>query len=108
MVYPWKRDVVQAARLEMRHRPPLEGPLVLELEFWMPRPKNHFGTSGLRPSAPLVPDYRPDVLKLARPVEDALSGVCYGDDAQIVEEHLYKIFGDPRVVITVRPWEHDA
>jgi len=42
------------------------------------------------------------VLKLARGVEDALSGILYMDDAQIVSERLTKLYGSPaRVEITV-------
>jgi Holliday junction resolvase RusA-like endonuclease len=41
-------------------------------------------------------------------VEDALSGVTYRDDAQIVDERLRKHFGEPaRVVITLTPM-HEA
>jgi hypothetical protein len=43
---------------------------------------------GARPVA------RPDALKLARAAEDALTGVLWLDDAQIVEEQLSKVFGD--------------
>lgn len=40
------------------------------------------------------PVARPDVLKLARAAEDALTGVLWLDDSQIVDEHLSKAFGD--------------
>jgi Holliday junction resolvase RusA-like endonuclease len=40
------------------------------------------------------PVTRPDALKLARAAEDALTGILWHDDAQIVEEHLDKVFGD--------------
>jgi predicted short-subunit dehydrogenase-like oxidoreductase (DUF2520 family) len=35
------------------------------------------------------------VLKLARGVEDALTGIVWRDDAQIVVEHLEKRYGSP-------------
>ena len=35
----------------------------------------------------------PDVLKLARGVEDALTGIVWRDDAQIVNESLNKVVG---------------
>jgi Holliday junction resolvase RusA-like endonuclease len=47
---------------------------------------------------------KPDVLKLARAVEDALTGILYRDDAQIVTEVLRKRYGDPpRVEIRLSP-----
>lgn len=93
--YPWKQTVAQTAGVAMAGRPLLEGPLELTLTFVVPRPKGHYGTRGLRPSAPAHPTVKPDVLKLARAVEDALSGVVYRDDAQIVDEHLVKRYGEP-------------
>lgn len=93
--YPWKRDVAQAAGLAMQGKPLLDGPLSLTLHFYVPRPKGHYGVHGLRPSAPVYPTTRPDVLKLARSCEDAMSGVVYRDDAQIVVEILNKSYGEP-------------
>lgn len=93
--YPWRRDVAQAAGIAMRSAPLLDGPLRLELTFHVPRPKGHYGTRGLRPSAPTHPTTRPDVLKLARAVEDACTGIVWRDDAQVVTEILSKRFGEP-------------
>ena len=57
----------------------------------------------LRPAAPKHPTTRPDVLKLARAIEDSLTGVLWHDDSQIVSEHLRKHYGEPaRVVVTVQ------
>jgi Holliday junction resolvase RusA-like endonuclease len=93
--YPWKQKIEQVAGDYMSGTPLLDGPLILGLEFYVPRPKGHFGVRGLRPSAPKVPTVRPDLLKLARAVEDALSGIVYRDDAQIVREILDKFYGEP-------------
>jgi Holliday junction resolvase RusA-like endonuclease len=42
------------------------------------------------------------VLKLARAVEDALTGVVWRDDAEIVAEGLAKLYGTPeRVEISI-------
>lgn len=96
---PWKREVTTAAVEAMNGGPMMNGPLKLTLAFYVPRPKGHFGKRGLRPSAPPYPAVRPDLLKLARGVEDALSGVCYRDDAQIVMERLQKLYGEPARLI---------
>lgn len=63
--------------------------------FWLPRPKTHYGKHGyMLPSAPPYHVIRPDVLKLARAVEDALTGIVWADDAIIVREHLEKDYAD--------------
>ena len=100
---PWKTQVAQQAGEIMQGRHLLDGPLDLTLTFYVRRPKGHFGARGnVKPSAPACPIVKPDVLKLARGVEDALSGVVYRDDAQIVTETLMKRYGEPeRVEIEV-------
>ena len=92
---PWKNDVAQAAADAMDGGELLEGPLSLYVTFFEPRPKAHFGARGLKPSAPPWPTKKPDATKLLRGVEDAMSGVVYRDDAQIVEQHVYKEYGEP-------------
>jgi len=55
----------------------LEGPVTVTLVFALPKP----------PSVPkrrTVPTTRPDVDKLARAVLDALTGLVFHDDAQVV------------------------
>lgn len=100
----WKTDVAQAAGVAMQSRELLERPLMLELTFYLPRPKGHYGARGLRPSAPRFPTVKPDVLKLARAVEDALTGIVYRDDSQIVVELLQKVYGEPaRCEVRVHP-----
>ena len=110
---PWKAQVADAAVEAMLHpddgsrtlvcRPLLEGPLAVVFTFYVTRPKGHYGARGLKPSAPDYPTVKPDVLKLARAVEDALSQVVYRDDSQIVTERLQKRYGEPaRVEVEIR------
>jgi Holliday junction resolvase RusA-like endonuclease len=99
---PWKAQISDAAAEAMNGETLLDGPLILSLGFYMPRPKGHFGKRGLRPSAPKVPTVKPDLLKLARAVEDGLTGIVYRDDSQIAREVLDKFYGEPaRVEVTV-------
>lgn len=99
---PWKAQVTDAAAQAMNGTALYDEPLILGLEFYIPRPKGHYGKRGLRPSAPPSPAVKPDLLKLARAVEDALTGVVYRDDALIVREILDKFYGEPaRVQIRV-------
>lgn len=103
---PWQALVQSAALEAMGDNPPFEGPLEVTFAFQTPRPKSHFTPKGALSStgrAKAYPTKAPDLLKLARAVEDALSGVCYQDDSQIVREHLAKTYG-PRdsVFIVIR------
>jgi len=94
----WKRQVAAAAAQAMAGAPLMDGPLAVVFVFVQPRPKSHFGKRGLLPSAPARPIVRPDLLKLARAVEDALTGICYRDDSQIVHESLWKRYGEQALV----------
>lgn len=106
---PWKAQVSDAAAEAMGGGALLDGPLTLELDFYVPRPKGHFGARGVKPSAPPHPAVKPDLLKLTRAIEDALSGIVYRDDAQIVTEHLAKRYGEPaRVDVRVLREEQAA
>jgi Holliday junction resolvase RusA-like endonuclease len=77
----------------------LTGPLGLAVTFKLARPKGHFGTgrnvSKVKPSAPARPITKPDATKLLRAVEDALTGVVWRDDAQVVEQSVVKVYGEP-------------
>jgi Holliday junction resolvase RusA-like endonuclease len=111
---PWKQEVTGAAVRAMHDAglttvsdapmPGFDGPLVVTFAFYVDRPKGHYGVRDLKKSAPPYPIVRPDLLKLARAVEDALTGVVYRDDSQIVRETLEKHYGLPeRVEVRVEP-----
>ena len=96
------------AALEAYSGPPLDCPLAVTFTFYLPRPKGHFRTGKrageLRDTAPAFPTGKPDVLKLARGVEDALTAIIYKDDSLIVSEHLYKRYttASPGVQISIQ------
>jgi Holliday junction resolvase RusA-like endonuclease len=80
----------------------LVGPLGMALTFTFKRPQGHFGSGrnfhNVRASAPAWPAVRPDTTKLVRAVEDALTGVVWRDDAQVVEQYAAKRYGEPEGV----------
>jgi len=89
----WKAVVKLAGSEAMKkgkHTEVFRDPIILGLIFLMLRPKYHFGKKGLKPSAPADHIISPDLLKLARSTEDALTGVIWADDAQIISEHITK------------------
>jgi crossover junction endodeoxyribonuclease RusA len=101
-VGPWReavRSEVQAAYLAGQIPFPGHGdtPVKVTLRFYLPRPRNHYGTGRnagqLLPSAPSWPAVRPDVDKLARSTLDGLkTGGAYSDDSQVVSLTAYKIY----------------
>lgn len=97
----WREDVREAARraiAEVGGDWPTSDALSVRFEFSRRRPKGHYGSGRnagvVKDSAPRHPTTRPDLLKVARAVEDALSGIVWHDDSVIVEETLGKGWGD--------------
>lgn len=83
---PWREDVRQAAISEMAGEAPLDGPIALWVDFYLPKPK-----SVKRP----YPSVRPDSDKLARAFCDALTSAgVYKDDSQVVDLTVTKRYGD--------------
>jgi Holliday junction resolvase RusA-like endonuclease len=79
-VRPWRQDVKLAAEEARAGAPPLDCALRVSMVFTVPKPK----------SAPKTrrtfPDRKPDLSKLARSTEDALTDAgVLADDARIVE-----------------------
>lgn len=91
---PWLSAVKSAASTVMGDRDVLRGPVGLIVTFVLSRPRSHYGARGLLPSAPAYPVVKPDWDKLARGICDAMTGVVYADDNQIVTVALRKIYGE--------------
>jgi crossover junction endodeoxyribonuclease RusA len=97
----WRATVRQAAKSAGAELYP--GPVTLSVTFGMPRPKSHLT---LRRGQYVVkmqhyydqPAVMPDLDKLVRGVSDALTGVCYRDDAQIVVINASKVYGDVSII----------
>ncbi len=83
----WRASVQFAAHEVMAGKPLITGPIDAVYAFYFPRPKAHFGTgknaNKLKASAPRYHTKKPDLGKLVRAVEDALTGVVWKDDAQV-------------------------
>jgi crossover junction endodeoxyribonuclease RusA len=65
----------------------VSGPVELEVMFYLDRPAT------VKRAQPIVP---PDVDKLIRGVGDALTGVVYDDDSQIIRVLAWKVYADAR------------
>jgi Holliday junction resolvase RusA-like endonuclease len=109
----WRADIRDAA-LKLLDPPDnfarlWEAPLVVGIWFTLPRPKGHYlpantrrAAPALRPDAPKYPAGKPDTDKLLRGVLDALTGLVWRDDSQVVDILARKVYGErPGADITV-------
>ena len=97
---PWMSRIAEAAGPHFTAPVAAGRPISLSMMFILPRPKYHFGTKGnLLPSAPMYPAVRPDCSKLVRCAEDALKGVAWHDDSQVVRLQVEKITGIPGLLL---------
>ncbi len=107
---PWMDTVRWYAMKAWNRRPLLEGAIQCNMTFLILRPKSHRKKSGgLTKSAPRYPTPRPDTTKLVRSTEDALTGVIWRNDSQVVVQHNKKVYVDsnPGVRIVVTPLPDD-
>ena len=108
----WERTAAQAARAAMGDDLPFTGPVAVEVVAML----------GIPPSWPqwkaraaleghIAPTTRPDEDNIGKAAKDALNGIVYLDDAQIVRSATTKLYADePAVKVTVRriPRAHSA
>lgn len=97
-VKPWRQAVWVAAHNAVVGKPPLDGPLAVRMVFTMPKPIAAPKTRRSWPSK------MPDLSKLARSTEDALTDArVWKDDARVVQyDRLAKVFPgeDPEALPT--------
>ena len=99
----WKSDIAIAAK---SHLPaaPFEGPVSLEITFFLPRPKRLCRKKDCQIAIPAT--CRPDVDNLAKAAMDALTTVgMWADDAQVhhltVRKYYHGIKDKPGAFITI-------
>lgn len=87
-VKPWRQDVKAAALAVRAGAEPIDGPVMVRMVFTVPKP----GSAPKRKRT--WPCKKPDVSKLARSTEDALTDAgIWKDDARVVEyARLAKVF----------------
>jgi len=81
-------------RLKQAYKgPPLEGPLVVSLDFSLTKPKS---------VKRVIPSVKPDLDNLVKAVLDAANLILWLDDAQIVGFYASKHYGKPGIFIEVK------
>lgn len=98
----WRSDARQAARDALPTPWDRAGWFAVSFDAYFVRPASHYGrrkgTPYLKPDAPAFPGRVGDVDKLARALLDALTGLIWGDDDQVVlltGRKLYAAQGEP-------------
>ena len=86
----WRTMVALAARRAGAF--PVPNPVEMTIEFRLARPKT------VKRNLPYV---APDLDKLIRAVLDALTGIAYVDDGQVVSITSSKVYGEPGVSVSV-------
>lgn len=101
-----KQNLIDAVR---RYTPKqlLDCPLRVDLHFYLPRPKGHYGTGRnagvLKASAPTNHTKRPDIDNLRKLVMDAMTGIFWRDDSLVCEGTTKKTYSDrPRTEIYIK------
>ena len=130
----WKRTVRYHTLPWMEDQPPIEGPVRVDVEFILPRPKSHFGTgrnvAKIKGSSPHLHGVIPDKDNLEKTVLDALSATptvtrkklppkhandpvynfpgIWRNDGQVcsglVEKRYHHTMEEPGAIIVVSRW----
>lgn len=91
----WTQAVGWAARAAKMPLAAKGVPVAVSATFQFPRPSSA--------KARLFPTVRPDADKVGRALLDALTGVAYADDSQVVELTISKRYGaDARTIVCVQ------
>ena len=111
-VKTWRADVREAATRGVEDGLWLleRGPVAVTIDFYLARPKGHYGTGRnaaiLKSSAAKYPAGKPDLDKLERATLDALTLVLFADDSQVVQLATRKRWADiplpSGAIITIR------
>ena len=100
----FERTVGWLAKIAMRARPPLQGPLIMDVQFDLPIPASWSAAQKNDARLGLIlPDVAPDLDNLIKSLLDGCRRIAFRDDAQIVAIVARKRFGaQPQTVVTFR------
>lgn len=77
---------------------PFLTPLSLSVDFYIQRPRSHYGTGRnvgkLKPSAPKCNIKKPDIDNYIKFIMDAMNGIVYKDDSQVVCVKAWKLYAE--------------
>jgi Holliday junction resolvase RusA-like endonuclease len=92
----WRSDARQAALAAAPVGWDPAAPVLVAFTAFFARPRSHYGSRRgepyLRPDAPPYPGRVGDVDKIARALLDALTGILWNDDDQVIDLHGRKLY----------------
>lgn len=80
---------------------PLQGPVGLSLQVFRPQPNSYPKKPTRGNPWPWADVKKPDADNFAKIIQDALNGIAFRDDAQIIDLRVTKSFGNHGVRVTV-------
>ena len=110
-VKPWRQDIKHAAERLLPKEWHAILPMRIKVSFLFARPQSHYRANGqLKPSAPQHCTARiGDLDKLVRALCDALQGLCYLDDSQIIEINAHRRYASiderPSAIVTIEAFD---
>jgi Holliday junction resolvase RusA-like endonuclease len=102
-----KKETFASILQSQAPKEPIPEPIMLDLTFYMSRPKNHYGTGKkseiMKDTAPEYHSGRPDLDNLTKFVQDAMNKIFWKDDAQICILNAQKKYSErPRTEILIK------
>ena len=107
----YEADLAAAGREAMKEggliSDPFDGPLTCFVEAFVPIPKSWSKKDHAAAVAgEIFPTSKPDGDNYAKTAGDALNGVCWVDDSQIIMWQVLKLYSDfPRLRVSVWAWD---
>ena len=102
----WESLVRDTAALEMRGRKPLDGPLEVSMQFWMPAPAS-WSNKKRDAVGGMFHVKKPDVDNLAKAVLDGMESIVFERDSQVAKLTVSKRYAldhsEPRHPERLRP-----
>ena len=97
------KSLVQAEALRVRPATPLTGPVTLVIEIYKQVPKSFSKAKRSQAELGLLrPTTKPDISNILKGIEDALTGIIWLDDSQIVRLVASKAYSyHPRVEVQI-------
>jgi len=97
----WENDARQVARNQMRGQAPLQGPLMLRVYIAFPIPASWpTWKKQLALQGEIQHTTKPDSDNVLKAAKDAMNGIVWIDDCQVVRTHIEKYYSEiPHVTI---------
>lgn len=103
---------IRKAWEKVNGKEPFTGPLLMKLYLYMPIPKSETKANKLKMlEKKKLPTKKPDIDNLVKSIMDALNGVAYEDDSQIVTLLAKKYYGEipcVKIIVTELEAEEDG